>query len=140
MKFQSKKSFALLFMALTFVLFAFVACGDDDDKDAPDSGDKDPTGLVGVWTGQDEDKLGNSYELKICFNADYTGWDNWGNEEKEVFTWYTEGNMLVFVYPEGNNEYDEDEYIYKVAGNQLYLYDYDEQTGEKDLEVVLTRK
>ena len=39
-----------------------------------------------------------------------------------------------------NANYDEDEYIYKIAGNQLYLYDFDSQTGQQELEVVLTRQ
>ena len=136
MKNYFRKSFAMLFMALACASLAFVACGDDDDENPP--AQQDQTGLVGTWKGPDDDY---PYTITICFNANYTGWDNWGGE-KEEFTWYTEGNKLVFVYPEADNvNYDEDEYIYKIAGNQLYLYDFDSQTGEQEeLIIVLTRQ
>ena len=141
MKNYFRKSFAMLFMALACASFAFVACGDDDDENPP--AQQDQTGLVGTWKGKNGDKYGNYYYneyIIICFNANYTGWDNWGGE-KEQFTWFTEGNKLVFVYPEEDNaDYDVDEYIYKIAGNQLYLYELDSQTGEQELEVVLTRQ
>ena len=142
MKNYFRKSFAMLFMALACASFAFVACGDDDDENG-NSGQQNPpaqqdqTGLVGTWKGHED---GDSYIVTICFNANYTGWDNWDGE-KEEFTWYTEGNKLVFVYPEEDHaDYDVDEYIYKIAGNQLYLYDFDSQTGEQELENVLTRQ
>ena len=135
MKNYFRKSFAMLFMALACASLAFVACGDDDDENPP--AQQDQTGLVGTWKGHED---GDSYIVTICFNANNTGWDNWGGE-KEEFTWYTEGNKLVFVYPEEDNaDYDVDEYIYKIAGNQLYLYELDSQTGEQELEVVLTRQ
>ena len=131
----------MLFMALACASLAFVACGDDDDENPP--AQQDQTGLVGTWKGKYGDKYGNYYYneyITICFNANNTGWDNWGGE-KEEFTWYTEGNKLVFVYPEEDHaDYDVDEYIYKIAGNQLYLYDFDSQTGEQELENVLTRQ
>ena len=143
MKNYFRKSFAMLFMALACASFAFVACGDDDDENG-NSGQQNPpaqqdqTGLVGTWKGHED---GDSYIVTICFNANYTGWDNWGGE-KEQFTWFTEGNKLVCIYPEADNvNYDEDEYIYKIAGNQLYLYDFDSQTGEQEeLIIVLTRQ
>ena len=143
MKNYFRKSFAMLFMALACASFAFVACGDDDDENG-NSGQQNPpaqqdqTGLVGTWKGPDDDY---PYTVTICFNANYTGWDNWDGE-KEEFTWYTEGNKLVFVYPEEDHaDYDVDEYIYKIAGNQLYLYDFDSQTGEQEeLIIVLTRQ
>ena len=142
MKNYFRKSFAMLFMALACASLAFVACGDDDDENG-NSGQNNPpaqqdqTGLVGTWKGHED---GDSYIVTICFNANYTGWDNWGGE-KEEFTWYTEGNKLVFVYPEEDHaDYDVDEYIYKIAGNQLYLYELDSQTGEQELENVLTRQ
>ena len=142
MKNYFRKSFVMLFMALACASLAFVACGDDDDENG-NSGQQNPpaqqdqTGLVGTWKGPDDDY---PYTITICFNANYTGWDNW-NGEKEEFTWYTEGNKLVFVYPEEDHaDYDVDEYIYKIAGNQLYLYDFDSQTGEQELENVLTRQ
>ena len=142
MKNYFRKSFAMLFMALACASFAFVACGDDDDENG-NSGQQNPpaqqdqTGLVGTWKGHED---GDSYIVTICFNANNTGWDNWGGE-KEEFTWYTEGNKLVFVYTDADNaDYDVDEYIYKIAGNQLYLYELDSQTGEQELEVVLTRQ
>ena len=142
MKNYFRKSFAMLFMALACASLAFVACGDDDDENG-NSGQQNPpaqqdqTGLVGTWKGHED---GDSYIVTICFNANYTGWDNWGGE-KEEFTWYTEGNKLVFVYPEEDHaDYDVDEYIYKIAGNQLYLYELDSQTGEQELENVLTRQ
>ena len=142
MKNYFRKSFAMLFMALACASFAFVACGDDDDENG-NSGQQNPpaqqdqTGLVGTWKGHED---GDSYIVTICFNANNTGWDNWGGE-KEEFTWYTEGNKLVFVYPEEDHaDYDVDEYIYKIAGNQLYLYELDSQTGEQELENVLTRQ
>ena len=142
MKNYFRKSFVVLFMALACASLAFVACGDDDDENG-NSGQQNPpaqqdqTGLVGTWKGPDDDY---PYTITICFNANYTGWDNW-NGEKEEFTWYTEGNKLVFVYPEEDHaDYDVDEYIYKIAGNQLYLYDFDSQTGEQELENVLTRQ
>ena len=132
----------MLFMALACASFAFVACGDDDDENG-NSGQNNPpaqqdqTGLVGTWKGHED---GDSYIVTICFNANNTGWDNWGGE-KEEFTWYTEGNKLVFVYTDADNaDYDVDEYIYKIAGNQLYLYELDSQTGEQELENVLTRQ
>ena len=135
MKNYFRKSFAMLFMALACASLAFVACGDDDDENPP--AQQDQTGLVGTWKGHED---GDTYIVTICFNANYTGWDNWGGE-MEQFTWYTEGNKLVFVYPESDNaNYDVDEYIYKIAGNQLYLYELDSQTGEQELEVVLTRQ
>ena len=135
MKNYFRKSFAMLFMALACASLAFVACGDDDDENPP--AQQDQTGLVGTWKGHED---GDSYIVTICFNANNTGWDNWGGE-KEEFTWYTEGNKLVFVYPEEDHaNYDVDEYIYKIAGNQLYLYELDSQTGEQELEVVLTRQ
>ena len=144
MKNYFRKSFAMLFMALACASLAFVACGDDDDENG-NSGQQNPpaqqdqTGLVGTWKGQYTDD-GQIYSLTVCFNANYTGWDNWGGE-KEEYTWYTEGNKLVFVYPEEDHaNYDVDEYIYKIAGNQLYLYDFDSQTGEQELENVLTRQ
>lgn len=142
MKKHFRKSFVMLFMALACASFAFVACGDDDDENG-NSGQQNPpaqqdqTGLVGTWKGHED---GDSYIVTICFNANYTGWDDWDGE-KEQFTWYTEGNKLVFVYPEEDHaDYDVDEYIYKIAGNQLYLYDFDSQTGEQELENVLTRQ
>ena len=142
MKNYFRKSFVMLFMALACASFAFVACGDDDDENG-NSGQQNPpaqqdqTGLVGTWKGHED---GDSYIVTICFNANNTGWDNWGGE-KEEFTWYTEGNKLVFVYTDADNaDYDVDEYIYKIAGNQLYLYELDSQTGEQELEVVLTRQ
>ena len=143
MKNYFRKSFAMLFMALACASFAFVACGDDDDENG-NSGQQNPpaqqdqTGLVGTWKGHED---GDSYIVTICFNANYTGWDDWDGE-KEQFTWYTEGNKLVCIYPEADNvNYDEDEYIYKIAGNQLYLYDFDSQTGEQEeLIIVLTRQ
>lgn len=132
----------MLFMALACASLAFVACGDDDDENG-NSGQNNPpaqqdqTGLVGTWKGHED---GDSYIVTICFNANYTGWDDWDGE-KEQFTWYTEGNKLVFVYPEEDHaDYDVDEYIYKIAGNQLYLYELDSQTGEQELENVLTRQ
>ena len=135
MKNYFRKSFAMLFMALAYASFAFVACGDDDDENPP--AQQDQTGLVGTWKGHED---GDSYIVTICFNANNTGWDNWGGE-KEEFTWYTEGNKLVFVYTDADNaDYDVDEYIYKIAGNQLYLYELDSQTGEQELENVLTRQ
>ena len=142
MKNYFRKSFAMLFMALACASLAFVACGDDDDENG-NSGQQNPpaqqdqTGLVGTWKGHED---GDSYIVTIYFNANNTGWDNWGGE-KEEFTWYTEGNKLVFVYTDADNaDYDVDEYIYKIAGNQLYLYELDSQTGEQELEVVLTRQ
>ena len=142
MKNYFRKSFVMLFMALACASLAFVACGDDDDENG-NSGQNNPpaqqdqTGLVGTWKGHED---GDSYIVTICFNANNTGWDNWGGE-KEEFTWYTEGNKLVFVYPEEDHaDYDVDEYIYKIAGNQLYLYELDSQTGEQELENVLTRQ
>ena len=93
---------------------------------------------MGTWKGQYTDD-GKTYSLTVCINADYTGWDNFGGE-KETFTWYTEGDKVVVVYPEGNNQYDEDEYYYKIAGNQLYLYEWDYYKGEKELVYVLTRQ
>ena len=136
MKNYFRKSFAMLFMALACASFAFVACGDDDDENPP--AQQDQTGLVGTWKGHED---GDSYIVTICFNANYTGWDDWDGE-KEQFTWFTEGNKLVCIYPEADNvNYDEDEYIYKIAGNQLYLYDFDSQTGEQEeLIIVLTRQ
>ena len=134
-------------MVLACFSFAFVACGDDED-DKGNGGQQNSaaqqTGLVGTWKGKNGDKYGKYYYneyIIICFNANYTGWDNWGGE-KEEFTWYTEGNKLVCIYPEADNvNYDEDEYIYKIAGNQLYLYDFDSQTGEQEeLISVLTRQ
>ena len=143
MKNYFRKSFVMLFMALACASFAFVACGDDDDENG-NSGQQNPpaqqdqTGLVGTWKGHED---GDSYIVTICFNANYTGWDDWDGE-KEQFTWFTEGNKLVCIYPEADNvNYDEDEYIYKIAGNQLYLYDFDSQTGEQEeLIIVLTRQ
>ena len=143
MKNYFRKSFAMLFMALACASFAFVACGDDDDENG-NSGQQNPpaqqdqTGLVGTWKGHED---GDSYIVTICFNANYTGWDDWDGE-KEQFTWFTEGNKLVCIYSEADNvNYDEDEYIYKIAGNQLYLYDFDSQTGEQEeLIIVLTRQ
>ena len=143
MKNYFRKSFVMLFMALACASFAFVSCGDDDDENG-NSGQQNPpaqqdqTGLVGTWKGHED---GDSYIVTICFNANYTGWDDWDGE-KEQFTWYTEGNKLVCIYPEADNvNYDEDEYIYKIAGNQLYLYDFDSQTGEQEeLIIVLTRQ
>ena len=142
MKNYFRKSFVMLFMALACASFAFVACGDDDDENGnggQQNSAAQQTGLVGTWKGQYTDD-GQIYSLTVCFNANYTGWDNWGGE-KEEYTWYTEGNKLVFVYPEEDNaDYDVDEYIYKIAGNQLYLYELDSQTGEQELENVLTRQ
>ena len=132
----------MLFMALACASLAFVACGDDDDENGIGGqnnppAQQDQTGLVGTWKGHED---GDSYIVTICFNANNTGWDNWGGE-KEEFTWYIEGNKLVFVYTDADNaDYDVDEYIYKIAGNQLYLYELDSQTGEQELEVVLTRQ
>ena len=143
MKNYFRKSFAMLFMALACASLAFVACGDDDDENGNGGqnnppAQQDQTGLVGTWKGHED---GDSYIVTICFNANYTGWDDWDGE-KEQFTWYTEGNKLVCIYPEADNvNYDEDEYIYKIAGNQLYLYDFDSQTGEQEeLIIVLTRQ
>ena len=143
MKNYFRKSFAMLFMALACASLAFVACGDDDDENGNggqqnSAAQQDQTGLVGTWKGHED---GDSYIVTICFNANYTGWDDWDGE-KEQFTWYTEGNKLVCIYPEADNvNYDEDEYIYKIAGNQLYLYDFDSQTGEQEeLIIVLTRQ
>ena len=143
MKNYFRKSFVMLFMALACASFAFVACGDDDDENGNGGqnnppAQQDQTGLVGTWKGHED---GDSYIVTICFNANYTGWDDWDGE-KEQFTWYTEGNKLVCIYPEADNvNYDEDEYIYKIAGNQLYLYDFDSQTGEQEeLIIVLTRQ
>ena len=142
MKNYFRKSFAMLFMALACASLAFVACGDDDDENGNGGqnnppAQQDQTGLVGTWKGHED---GDSYIVTICFNANYTGWDNWDGE-KEEFTWYTEGNKLVFVYTDADNaDYDVDEYIYKIAGNQLYLYELDSQTGEQELENVLTRQ
>ena len=142
MKNYFRKSFAMLFMALACASLAFVACGDDDDENGNGGqnnppAQQDQTGLVGTWKGHED---GDSYIVTICFNANYTGWDDWDGE-KEQFTWYTEGNKLVCIYPEADNvNYDEDEYIYKIAGNQLYLYELDSQTGEQELENVLTRQ
>ena len=142
MKNYFRKSFAMLFMALACASFAFVACGDDEDNNGnggQQGTQQDQTGLVGTWYGPYTEK-GESYMVTICFNANYTGWDDWDGE-KEQFTWYTEGNKLVCIYPEADNvNYDEDEYIYKIAGNQLYLYELDSQTGEQELENVLTRQ
>ena len=142
MKNYFRKSFVMLFMALACASFAFVACGDDEDNNGnggQQGTQQDQTGLVGTWYGPYTEK-GESYMVTICFNANYTGWDNWGGD-KGQFTWYTEGEKLVFVYPEGEKgNYDIDEYIYKVAGNQLYLYDLDYYTGEKELDIVLTRQ
>ena len=134
----------MLFMALACFSFAFVACGgDDDDKgnggQDTSSEQKDQTGLVGTWNGPFTEK-GETYMVTICFKANYTGWDDWGGD-KGQFTWYTEGEKLVFVYPDGEkSDYDIEEYIYKVAGNQLYLYWFDSRTGEKELDCVLTRQ
>ena len=143
MKNYFRKSFAMLFMALACASLAFVACGDDDDENGNGGqnnppAQQDQTGLVGTWKGHED---GDSYIVTICFNANYTGWDDWDGE-KEQFTWFTEGNKLVCIYPEADNvNYDEDEYIYKIAGNQLYLYDFDSQTGEQEeLIIVLTRQ
>ena len=146
MKNYFRKSFTIILMVLACFSFAFVACGDEED-DKGNGGQQNSaaqqTGLVGTWKGKYGDKYGNYYYneyITICFNADYTGWDNWGGE-KEEFTWYTEGNKLVFVYPEEDYaDYDEDKYIYKIAGNQLYLYEFDSQTGEQELDIVLTRQ
>ena len=83
-----------------------------------------------VACGDDDDENGNGGQQNSA--AQQTGL---------VGTWYTEGNKLVFVYPEEDNaDYDVDEYIYKIAGNQLYLYELDSQTGEQELENVLTRQ
>lgn len=128
--------FTMFFMLLTCTTFAFTACGDDED-DNVGSAEQDKTGLVGVWKGTVEDE--GTYMLTMCFNADYTGWDTCENE-METFTWYTDGDTLVFVYPEDEGVYDTDEYIYKVAGNKLYLYEYDDQTGEKELVCLMTRQ
>ena len=142
MKNYFRKSFAMLFMALACASFAFVACGDDDDENG-NSGQQNPpaqqdqTGLVGTWKGHED---GGCYMVTICCNPNYTGWDDWDGEKEQV-TWYTEGNKLVCIYPEADNaNYDVDEYVYKIAGNQLYLYDLDSQTGEQELEIVLTRQ
>ena len=136
MKFFFRKSFTMLFMALACASLAFVACGDDDDENG-NSGQRNPlaqqdqTGLVGTWKGQYTDD-GKTYSLTVCINADYTGWDNFGGE-KETFTWYTEGDKVVVIYPEGNNQYYEDVYYYRIDGNQLYLYKWVYYAQEKEL-------
>ena len=144
-----RKSFTIILMVLACFYFAFVACGDDED-DKGNGGQQNSaaqqTGLVGTWKGKNGDKYGNYYYneyIIICFNADYTGWDIYDGDEKEPFTWYTEGNKLTLVYYDEQGVYDEeDTYIYKVAGNQLYLYWINPQTGVQDQEpeYVLTRQ
>ncbi|MGM9655932.1 MAG: hypothetical protein ACI3ZA_02045 [Alloprevotella sp.] len=138
-----RKSFAMLFMALACASFAFVACGDDDDENGNGGqqtppAQQDQTGLVGTWKGQYTDD-GQTYSLTVCINADNTGWDNFGGE-KEIFTWYTEGDKVVVIYPKGNNKYYENVYYYKISGNQLYLYERDYYTQEKELAYILTRQ
>ena len=149
MKNYFRKSFTIILMVLACFSFAFVACGDEED-DKGNGGQQNSaaqqTGLVGTWKGKYDDKYGNYYDydneyITICFNADYTGWGIYDGDEKEPFTWYTEGNKLTFIYYDEQGVYDEeDSYIYKVAGNQLYLYDFDSQTGEQELDIVLTRQ
>ena len=136
-----RKSFAMLFMALACASFAFVACGDDDDENGnggQQNSAAQQTGLVGTWKGQYTDD-GQTYSLTVCVNADNTGWDNFGGE-KEIFTWYTEGDKVVVIYPRGNNKYYENVYYYKISGNQLYLYERDYYTQEKELAYILTRQ
>ena len=135
----------MLFMALACASFAFVACGDDDDENGNGGqqtppAQQDQTGLVGTWKGQYTDD-GKTYSLTVCINADYTGWDNFGGE-KETFTWYTEGDKVVVIYPKGNNKYYENVYYYKISGNQLYLYWINQQTGvqHQEPDYVLTRQ
>ena len=141
MKNYFRKSFAMLFMALACASFAFVACGDDDDENGnggQQNSAAQQTGLVGTWKGQYTDD-GQTYSLSVCVNADNTGWDNFGGE-KEIFTWYTEGDKVVVIYPKGNNKYYENVYYYKISGNQLYLYESDYYTQEKELAYILTRQ
>ena len=141
MKNYFRKSFTIILMVLACFSFAFVACGDDED-DKGNGGQQNSaaqqTGLVGTWKGQYTDD-GQTYSLTVCVNADNTGWDNFGGE-KEIFTWYTEGDKVVVIYPKGNNKYYENVYYYKISGNQLYLYERDYYTQEKELAYILTRQ
>lgn len=131
-------NFAMMFVVLACTTFTLTACGDDNNPTTPPGGGgEDQHELVGTWKGMVDDK--GVFELTMCFKADYTGWDNWGGE-MEIFTWYTDANKVVFVYPEEAGVYDQDEYIYKVTGNKLYLYEIDYRTGEQELMCVLTRQ
>ena len=128
-------NFATLFVVLACATFTLTACGDDNEGSTPPPGEADKTGLVGTW--QSTNLQDGNIPLIMCFNADYTGWDNF-NGEKEAFTWYVDGDELIFVYPDIDG-YDQDTYCYAVAGNDLYLYGFDYETGEKELEWHLKR-
>ncbi len=56
-----------------------------------------------------------------------------------TFNWNSEGDILTVVCPDGGKGYDEDEYIFKISGKQLYLYQFDSVTDPKELVVILTR-
>lgn len=141
MKKITSLKFWLMAMFIAMFTMSLVSCSSDDnngDGTDDETGQIDETGLVGTWKGQYEEK-GMVYNLTICFNTNNTGWDTFGGN-KETFTWFTEGEKLTVVYPGEKSGFDEDEYIYKIAGKQLYLYWFDSITGEKELECVLTRQ
>ena len=128
--------FSTLFVVLACATFTLTACGDANEGSTPPPGEADKTGLVGTW--QSTNLQDGNIPLIMCFNADYTGWDNF-NGERESFTWYVDDDKLIFIYPDIDG-YDQDTYYYAVAGNNLYLYGFDYETGEKELEWHLKRQ
>lgn len=137
MKKITSLKFWLMAMFIAMFTMSLVSCSSDDnngDGTDDETGQIDETGLVGTWKGQYYEK-GFVYNYTICFNANNTGWDIFDDdEEKETFSWYTEGDKLVV-----SKHYTIDEYIYKFVGKQLYLY-WLGPMGEKELECVLTRQ
>ncbi|MGM9694380.1 MAG: hypothetical protein ACI3YC_05165 [Alloprevotella sp.] len=131
-------SFAMMFVVLACATFTLTACGDDNNPTTPPGGGggEEQHELVGTWKGPIPTT--NDY-FTICFKADYTGWDTWG-DEMESFTWYTDDDILVIFYPEEAGGYDQDEYTYKVIGNKLYLYDYNDPSGAHTPLYTLTRQ
>ncbi len=145
----------LQYCTLLFVLFIcpatiFTACSKDDDNTEQGNNNQsnqnnnqqsETHALVGTWQGEVQDK-GGVQSVTYCFNADGTGWDNW-NGEKEVFTWYTRGDILNIVYrddsPYGDG-YDEESFRYAIANNRVYIYELDETGNNKELLGIFTKQ
>lgn len=124
-----------LFVLILMLPLAFVACSDDDDDDSGSS-----SSIVGTWTAEIDDSY-EEIEIEITFKADGTGKlfeYAYGESYKEEFEYKVKGNILtIYYYDDSYSGYDTVKYIFEIVGNKLYLYDEDD---EDDLEMVLTRE
>ena len=142
------KNLKFLYTLLLFVsVFGFVACGDDDEKDAITPSNNAPT-IEGIWMLGDETE---EFGFCLVLNSDKTGVIIEGafDEEKETryfrYTYDSE-KMVLTITESGEWPYEID--VYRLTSSQLITIEGDGELctfsryngNIKDLERLLNMK